>query len=133
MSLPQARITNPTPRERLSIGAWSAKSGIERLKISSAWVAFLTSSAGVVIAPAILFLNGKIGLGIATALFGVIAIVLLFGLWRSKAPLWRKLGMSVFLCVPILGVVFYHILDAPERHDKGDSSGFSAGHPGFHL
>jgi len=55
MSLPQARITNPTPRERLSIGAWSAKSGIERLKISSAWVAFLTSSAGVVIAPAILF------------------------------------------------------------------------------
>ena len=93
----------------------------------------MTSSVGVFIAPAILFLKGKIGLGIATALFGVVALVLLFGLWRSKAPLWRKLAMSVFLCIPILGVVFYHILDAPERHDKGGSSGLSAGAAGFNL
>ena len=78
--------------------------------------------------PAFLFWDGKIGAAIATTFFGLIALVLLFGLWRSKRSIGAKLANSVFLCLPILGVTFYHILNAPDAHGKSGS-----GYPGGFL
>lgn len=107
MRIPQAKIANPSSTQRLSLRQ-------ERLNILKAWLVFLTSSATIIAFPLALFLIGRIGPGVLFSISGIVALVLLLNLWRSKSQ--AKLKRSLLLSLPGVGVIFYPLLNRPEPH-----------------
>jgi len=55
---------------------------------------------------------------IIAAISLIISAWLMFGLWRSKAPVLVKAGLSLWLLVPLVGPLFYvWIRNFPEPND----------------
>lgn len=134
MSLPNAKITNPSLKERLGIGLWSARSGLEGTRVASTRIAIVLSICAIVATPAYVFWEGKIGVAISLTFFGLLALIFLAGLWRSKRSIGEKLVNSVLLCVPYYGVILFHILNAAVWHissKKDENAPSRLSYPGW--
>ncbi len=85
-------------------------------------IGFVVSSCIALALPAFTILAGQYGKGYGTKLevisciLAVVAIFFLHGLWKSKSTLLSKLARSLFLFVPVLGVLLYSLLDRPKAH-----------------